>query len=115
MGRLWDTGSGRLVRTIAASVGRNGDATAAVFSADGATLAIGTQLGGVTLFDPDTGKSVGVLPRTSDVNDLRFAPEGGRLVVAGATFDVKVWDLHRKAFTLTLRGHSTGAAGGHEQ
>jgi WD40 repeat protein len=70
------------------------DATAAVFTADGASLFAGASDGTVRRLDTQTGATVGrVLQLPQRVEALALAPDGRQLVVAGRDGSAWLFDL----------------------
>jgi WD40 repeat protein len=94
--KLWDAGTGKLERTIAAPSG--GWLSQAVFSPDGKAVATvgmedegGKPVSRVKLWDADTGEPRRV-PADLAGSRLAFAPDGNRLAIASAD-TVRIWDL----------------------
>jgi dipeptidyl aminopeptidase/acylaminoacyl peptidase len=102
--RLWDTASGRLLRSMGMG---SGELTTVAFSTDGSSLASGNQGGAVRIWDPDTAAVLADLPATNTrVADLHFTPDGSGLIVAGDNREVRMWDLRAKAYVRAFRGHT---------
>jgi WD40 repeat protein/tRNA A-37 threonylcarbamoyl transferase component Bud32 len=84
--RVWDLSTNRPLANISQALSRHpAPFTCGALSADGATLALGDQAGGVTLWGAATGKKLrplGQLP--GRVNHVAFSPDGTRLLAAGA-------------------------------
>jgi Cu/Ag efflux protein CusF len=85
--RLLRADDGALVRSF--PVER--EAAAVAFAPDGARLAVGSELGAISLFPPASGRPAHVLEGTGDaVRELVFA--GARLLSATADGTLLVWD-----------------------
>jgi WD40 repeat protein len=88
--RLWDVGTGHLVRTLPDAENAY---SPVVFSPDGALLA--TRGGGsqVKLWDPGTGVLLHTLAGHSQaILDFCFSPDGRRLATTSLDGTVKLWD-----------------------
>jgi WD40 repeat protein len=112
MAKLWDTNTGKLVRTIAARDSSITSLGAIGFSPDGKLLAGAlTEAATVRVWDTATGRQVRELRgHTGNVTRLAFSPDGGRLATASEDRMVKVWDLATGRELLTLVGHMDGVA-----
>jgi WD40 repeat protein len=71
------------------------------FSPDGTRLAVGDDMGHVTLWDGDLRHRLGILTGTSDtisegepeaVGALAFSPDGATLAVGGQRGTLRLWD-----------------------
>lgn len=104
-GRLvvWDTGSGRPIRSWSAHQGR---VQALAVSPDGKTLAsVGWDpKSGLRVWESDTGSLRHGLPAPPQVTVVRFSPDGRRLAVAGYEGTIQLWDPVVGQDILTLRG-----------
>jgi serine/threonine protein kinase/WD40 repeat protein len=93
----WDVASGKRVRAIGRTPGRN--VANAAFSTDGTLLAVPSTPFEVQLTDPATWRPVARLlgPDTSLVQIERsaFSPDGSQLVVSTTACILRVWDLRR--------------------
>jgi WD40 repeat protein len=123
--KLWDVGTGKLLRTIAVE---NGIVFDAKFSPDGQLLATGSGSGSaeppiagqIRLWNPATGALVRKLPsHRRGVYGVAFSPDGNRLASGGLAAlvpgkrvegEVTVWDLWTGKALWTRGGH-TGAVG----
>ncbi|MGW3396558.1 nSTAND1 domain-containing NTPase [Streptomyces hydrogenans] len=101
-GRSMVTSSGESVdlRTLTKVPGTRSPGTAIQaleFSADGRYLAVGEQVGRVTLWDGGLQRGLGVLTRAylggSSISALAFSPDGRTLAVAHFDEVVQLWDL----------------------
>ncbi len=112
--KLWDVGTGRLLRSlvqtkseVTAGFARKIDvdlATSAAFSKDGSRIAIGTAAGVVHLVDAATGTPVWTLRGHSRaVKRLAFSPEGIRLASTAKDGTLRLWDLVAGQEILVLR------------
>jgi WD40 repeat protein len=84
--RLWDPGSGGLLRTFQ---GHTKDVSGLAFTPDGRVLASGDWGGTTRLWDVTTGEQLEALEQGSSVKSVTFRPDGERLATAG--FDGLVW------------------------
>ena len=76
------------------------------FSPDSKALAVGTDIGAVTLWDMKTGRQIEAFRgHTSVVNALCFSPDGAALATAGADKTVRLWDARTGQERSTLSGH----------
>src|SRR5262249_55657440 len=75
--RVWDTDSGRLVRTV--SAGRVGDSpgTGLTWSPDGTRIASASVLGVVRIWDPETGRETARIE--GNAGCLAWSPDGTRI------------------------------------
>jgi RNA polymerase sigma factor (sigma-70 family) len=107
--RQWDRKTGRAVREWSAPLA-NWTVRGVTLSPDGTRLAAGV-LNSVLVFDAATGKDL--TPEAGhrgEVAELRFTPDGDRLVTVGGDRTVRVWDA---ATGTELRSHATPASQGH--
>src|SRR5262249_54024396 len=74
------------------------------FAPDGRTLALGTDHGGVYLWDLASAQPPTRLPLPTAAQRLAFAPDG-RLLAATEGSRVRVWDPASGKIVGTLRGH----------
>jgi WD40 repeat protein len=92
--RIWDVKT----RTLLGVHKKHKDNVFAVaFDPTGRKIATGARNDkAVQLWDPDTGRELGVLPWEMDVRAVAFSADGKLLAAAGYWGDVKVWDLTGK-------------------
>src|SRR5262245_26185944 len=99
--KLWDVEGEKLVRKF--------DATGGIlaWSPDGATLAACNYGGLITLYDPETGKSIKPLPNGTYAYLLRYLPKDGSLVVLNFT-TMTLWkeSVQSPAKTFDLGGQA---------
>ncbi|WP_249401545.1 DNA-binding protein [Streptomyces sp. YIM 121038] len=90
--------SGRVKRQVLAP----DELAALAFSSDGTHLAVGDVMGGVTLWDGDARKQLGVLPGLyptrkggphETLSALAFSADGRLLAVAGDAGTLHIWDV----------------------
>jgi WD40 repeat protein len=87
---LWDTQTGKAVRTLTQAVVVNDIA----FSPDGSKLGCALLDGTVKVWDPKTGKDIfQIRPHRHQVRRVRFSPDGALLATAGQDQTIKVWDV----------------------
>src|SRR5262249_48482870 len=65
----------------------------------------------VRLWDPDTGKALGPLPHSGNVDSVAFAPDGGQLLTGGWDGQVRLWDVARRQVVWTVAGQSGAVRG----
>src|SRR5262249_9303376 len=76
--------------------------------------AVGSALGSVHLFNPDTGEILAVLAvspkdlgeENANVRDVAFSPDGSRLAVSCYDHTVRVWDVATRTERHVLKGHT---------
>jgi WD40 repeat protein/tRNA A-37 threonylcarbamoyl transferase component Bud32 len=109
--RIWDAGTGQLVRAIPAhGIDRIG---AVAFHPDGRTLATASYDRTVKLWDVATGAPLRTLTgHPGFVTGLAFSRDGRRLAtIGGEDKTVKIWDPLTGRELLTLRGHTDMCTG----
>jgi WD40 repeat protein len=75
------------------------------FAPDSRTLAVGTDTGGVFLWDLDASQPAGQLPMKAAALQLAFSADG-RLLAASEGSRVRVWDVAAREPVCTLHGHA---------
>jgi len=79
------------------------------FSPDDKALAVGTDVGTVTLWEIETGKQLASYRgHTNPVRSLAFSPDGKTLATGGADRTVRLWDVATGQERCTLTGHQSG-------
>lgn len=87
---VWDTGSGRIVRTL---TGHAWPIRALEYSRDGRFLASAAPGGGVIVWDAKTGNRLSSLPNPSEYIDcVSFSPDA-RYLAAPFERTIRVWDI----------------------
>ncbi|QEH39156.1 Serine/threonine-protein kinase pkn5 [Aquisphaera giovannonii] len=91
--RIWDTGDGRLLRTI--RLGPPGDARALGmgWSPDGRRLAVAAAGAPLRVWDPETGRETARIAR--DATAVAWGPDGARIALAlpdDLGLEVRPWD-----------------------
>ncbi|RYG33569.1 hypothetical protein EON81_17855, partial [bacterium] len=99
--RVWDSARAKIVADYAIPEGEA--ATAAVFSPDGKTVAIGSDKGTVTLYGATAPQKLGA--HTKAVRSLAFSPDGARLVSGSDDATGRFWDLKAGQPLTALTGH----------
>jgi WD40 repeat protein/serine/threonine protein kinase len=85
---------------------QNKGASAVAWSPDGRRLASAGRGPDIEIWDPATGKILGLLHGHTDwVLGLAWSPDGARLAAGSADRTVRVWDMAGTAKPRTLRGH----------
>jgi WD40 repeat protein len=88
--KLWEAGSGRLLRTLE---GHSGEVTSVGFSPDGATVVSGYSEDTVKLWDARSGSLLRTLEGHSvAVTSVAFSPDGTMVVSGSADNTLKLWD-----------------------
>jgi WD40 repeat protein len=101
--RLWDAGTGALVRELAA-----GDREAVwtvAFSPDGRRIASGGRGNTARVWDATSGTEVFSLEHEDSVRWATFSRDGTRIATASNEGLVRVWDASTGSQLLVLRGH----------
>ncbi|HEV3116065.1 MAG TPA: protein kinase, partial [Gemmataceae bacterium] len=104
MVRIWDTGAGRLKRTL---TGHSAGVTALCFSADGEQIASADEDGTVKVWDQVAGTEKHCLERTErGIAVLAFGPDGRSLALGGKTGILELWDFDAASIVRILAGHA---------
>ncbi len=114
--RVWDVGTGRVVRTIRGEIGpgHEGKIFAAALSPDERFLAVGGELAGteaerhsIRTHDFESGKvSVLLQGHRNRIADLAFSPDGRTLASGSKDNTVRLWDVAARKPSHVLRGHT---------
>jgi eukaryotic-like serine/threonine-protein kinase len=101
--RLWETATGREVRTIATGAER---VDGVVFSPDGRLIASAGSDWKVMIWETATGRQVRSLAgHNGPVLCVAFSPDGRRLASGSADYNIRIWDLEGGKEARTLEGH----------
>jgi WD40 repeat protein/serine/threonine protein kinase len=112
--QLWDTGTGRLLRTlpplrdVAAGVpfsAVNEAVASLAFSPDGDLLAAGSTRGTVRVWEARGWRELPRLDNAQVVLTVAFSPDGRRLAVTSGK-ELRLWDPRTGRLLRTLRGHT---------
>ena len=101
---VWNVDNGRLLRPL----DRPPNVTALSLSPDGRSLATGDATGRLTLWNADTGKSMGppVAAHVGAVSSLAFSDDGTLLASGGSDGTVRLWNPQTgDPVRATLTGH----------
>jgi len=109
---VWEVKGGKSLYVIPS----DGKAVHALaFAPDGGALAVGYHESGIRVFGPDPKVARLAVGQSLTVNNLRYLPDGSRLVAGAADNTVRLWDAATGRLVLTLREHGkpvTGVATG---
>jgi WD40 repeat protein len=102
--KLWDSVTGRLVRTLA---GHQGPVTSARFGRDGTRIVSAGQDSSVRIWDAATGQALAALenPAIGWVIDAVFAPDGASVAVGTREGNVLLWSPGATGYRV-LKGHA---------
>jgi hypothetical protein len=101
--RVWDAGTGALIRTL----GHSREVSSVAFSPDGSRIASGSGDITVRVWDAGTGALIRTLSgHTNSVYSVAFSPDGSRIASGSWDNTVRVWDAGTGALIRTLSGHS---------
>lgn len=79
---------------------------ASTFSPDGSTLVLGDSLGGVSLWDVETGlQRKALFAHVDVVQSIAFSPDGRTMASGSRDGNVVLWDMERAVSLRTLSGH----------
>jgi WD40 repeat protein len=108
--RLWDPGTGRLIRILKPHPGIF--SSVGVFSPDGTRVLSGSSTfdgkDGLQLWETATGRLVRTLKGSPFVASVAFSPDGTRLASDSGDNTIKLWDAAKGHLIRTFKGH-TGA------
>jgi WD40 repeat protein len=88
--KLWDTATGRLVRSLDAGPTQGG--LTPVFSPDGRLVAVGHRNAETRVYEAASGKLLHTLPRKMS-QELKFSPNGRILAVAYVDGGIGLWSV----------------------
>ena len=99
--RIWDAETRAPLRTLGDHPDR---AYRLAYSPDGRLLAVSSS-STVTLWEPDTGRKLAVLPQAGMAYGMSFSPDGARLAVGCSDNTIRIWDVAALEEVVELRGH----------
>ncbi len=103
--RLWDTATGRTLRTLS---GHGGEVNAVTFSGDGSFLASGGQDKLLRFWEVATGKQLGSLGgHTADVRAVALTDDVKWAVTGSVDKTVRLWDLKTWKQRYVFHGHAS--------
>jgi WD40 repeat protein len=102
MVKLWDTATGREIRTF----GDSSYVSSVAFSSDGTIVVSGFVNTGITLWDVATGSEIRNFGRSSGIDRVAFSPDGKQIVSNFMDKTVKLWDATTGREIRTFSGHS---------
>jgi WD40 repeat protein len=101
--KLYDVGTGALIRTLPTNSGMYSSAVA--FSPDGSLIATGGFMGAIELWRASDGTLVLSIPYlTGSIHNVHFSPTGAQLIVGGTDQRATVWNIPAGTLALTLTG-----------
>ena len=112
--RIWDAGTGELIRELTAHDGWVNDIT---FSPDDARLATSGADKTARIWDATSGEELAVLEASGDGNvglvyqgvlTVRFSPDGQFLATAAADSTIRVWDATSSELLRETEAHAGG-------
>ncbi|NDJ51463.1 MAG: hypothetical protein GYB68_00085, partial [Chloroflexi bacterium] len=92
---------------LAELIGESGEVTALAFSPDGATLAVGTTTGYISLFDVEEAELILTWRAHSQTTSLVFNPTGDVMISGGVDGAIMFWDVQTGE---RLNGRSHGGS-----
>jgi WD40 repeat protein len=109
--KLWDTFTGKQLRTFPGSTYVFNMLTSVAFSPDGQHLASGSGIigkaGEIKLWEVASGKLLRTIKgHTNTVSGVAFSPDGQRLASASWDGTVRIWDVTSGKELFTLKGHA---------
>ena len=105
--RLWDAADGKMKWSV-----KRRFASCAAFTPDGRTIAVGSGVGVVHLWQVETGQEL--RKWTGDqgaVTAVTFTPDGKRLFTAGGSGKLHLWDTSNGKEIRTFEGHDREVLG----
>jgi WD40 repeat protein len=107
--RLWDSASGRLIRTLG---GARGTVWTLDYAPDGRQLAAAGEDALVRIWSPGDGRLLRTLKGHSrNIWEVRFSPDGKRLASGSFDSTVRLWDAATGASLKTLADHQEAVVG----
>lgn len=88
--KIWETGSGRVARTLASG---SGSVAAAVWSPDGKFVATGGAGGAIRIWDASSAQILYTLQTgTNSIASLAYSPDGRSIAAGTASGIAQIWD-----------------------
>ena len=104
--RIWNIGSGKLVKTLE---GHSGLVTAVAISSDGKIIASGSSDTTIKLWNLQTGELLHTLKgHTNQVSSLAISYNGQIIASGSSDKTIKLWNIKTGELLNTLEGHSDG-------
>lgn len=103
MVRLWDVGTGRLIRRMG---GHEGEVSSVSFSPDGRALVSAGVDGTARVRLSDSGNAPVLITHGGVLHSAEYSPDATRIITAGADKTAQIWDASTGQRITLLREHS---------
>lgn len=103
--KLWDSATGKEIRTLAGQFGHQKLVLSAVFSPDGQSVASGSADGSAKVWDVPSTHPLRRLVHADGVNGVAISPDGKTLAGACKDGTIHLWNPADGKDLRTLRGH----------
>ena len=109
--KLWDTSTGKELRTLAGKLGHTNLVLGVSFSPDGSSLATVSTDNNLKIWDIANGKPTALLAHAAGVTRVAASADSKLFAAGGADGTIRIWTSVDGKLTQTLAGH-TGAVVG---